>query len=255
MGDILRDTKEGTNMKRKILIMITEKWTEELKADRERSLAEKIDIFIGNTGNLMFMNGCHYIGSLGENECEYYDWHKMTNEEEKYKEYINETYDLVICPLANVLQSNIGFIEDLIRRLSGIKIPIYCIGIGLSCDENKNINDLQKLIKEPVTQLIKIIDSSGGKFACRGYITQELLEKIWGADSKGKVVTTGCPSMYQNGILRITKTGSDFRVAFNGRNKDFSVKFIRKAIEQYNGIYIDQDEYCRGCYTGMTKSI
>lgn len=230
--------------------MTTPNWKQELMADNERSLADKIQLYIGNTGNLMFLNGCEYIGQLEGNECEYYDWYKMTKEEEKYKKEINEKYDLVIYPLANILQGNAEYIMDVTRRLQGITIPIYCIGIGLSCRENDSINELVQLIKEPVLQLIKVVDSSGGKFACRGYITQELLERIWGEDSKGKVLTTGCPSMYQNGILNIKKkeVSSDFRLAFNGKNRDFSVNFIRKAMEQYNAIYIDQDEYCQALY-------
>ena len=165
---------------KKILIMETKNWSEELKADEKRDLADKINIFIGNTGNLMFMNGCKYIGSINENTCDFYDWYKMNEDAARYKQEINEQFDLVIVPLANILQSNVDFIWNHINLLRGITIPIFCLGIGISWNENDRIDELCKLIREPVLELIRIVDASGGKFACRGYITQEVLQKIWG---------------------------------------------------------------------------
>lgn len=236
-------------MGKRILIMQTKNWSEELKADEQRSLAEKISIYIGNTGNLMFLNGCKYIASTSGNICDFYDWYKMRDDASRYKEEINENYDAVICPMANILQGNVDFIWDIINLLKGISIPIYCLGIGISNSENSKINELCTLIQEPVLELIRIVDASGGKFACRGYITQEVLAKIGGTGSEGSVVVTGCPSMYQNGLLHIDKKEkTQLKVAVNGGNKNFKERFIRDFFKSESTVYIDQDEYCRALY-------
>ncbi|MDE5802950.1 MAG: polysaccharide pyruvyl transferase family protein [Lachnospiraceae bacterium] len=244
----------------KILIMATANWQniDESKNVQNKSFAEIIDLYIGNTGNLMFTNGCKYISGLAENTYEFYDWYKMNDDSEKYKNEINETFDLVIYPLANILQENAAFIKNVIALLKGIKIPIYCMGIGISCNSYENLKSLCNYIKEPLLELITIVDKSGGKFACRGYITKEVLERIWGSESNGKVFATGCPSMYQNGLLRIEKPAvakEDLRVAVNGKVRDFHDGILRQAFEKYKATYICQDEYCHVLYGEEIKGI
>lgn len=105
-------------------------------------------------------------------------------------------------------------------------------------------------IKEPLTELINIVDNSGGKFACRGYITQEVLKCVWGNGSNGRVFATGCPSLYQNGLLHIEKSPDkeNIWVAINGRVRDFKDAIIRQAFAEQHTVYVCQDEYCKVLY-------
>ncbi len=220
--------------------------TSEITKVRGGNLDKLIELYIGNTGNLMFMEGCRYACELGENEYAFYDWYAMHDDADQYKSKINEEFDLVIYPLANILQENTDFIYNVISLLEGITIPIYCMGIGLSWNKYETLSELCSRIKVPLKELINIVDKSGGKFACRGYMTQEVIERVWGKDSAGRVIATGCPSMYQNGLLHIDKTvvrREDFRVVLNGRVRDFRDALVQKAFREYRAEYIDQDEY------------
>lgn len=65
----------------------------------------------------MFLHGCKYICEAGSNEYAFYDWYAMHDNMDKYKQKINEEFDMVIYPLANILQENTVFIEDVITLL------------------------------------------------------------------------------------------------------------------------------------------
>lgn len=244
----------------RILIMQSDKWMHVNNKEnaQRQNFDQKIKRYIGNTGNLMFLNGCKYICESEENEYEFYDEYAMHNDMDKYKQMVNEKFDLVIYPLANILQENTVFMKDVIALLRGIKIPIYCMGIGISWNKYENLQELCNHIKEPLKELIDIVDKSGGKFACRGYITQEVIESEWGSGGAGRVIATGCPSMYQNGLIHVEKamvSKEDFKVAINGRIRDFRDALIRRTFEEYHAVYVDQDEYCSILYGENNRNI
>ena len=138
---------------------------------------------------------------------------------ERYKKEINENYDCVLYPMANVLQGNPQYLQNVIRLIKGITIPVFVLGIGITLDEGVTIQELFQYIQQPVQEFLDIVGKSGGAIGCRGYMTKELLDKA----GAGELVTaTGCPSLYQNGILHISEDRvpeESFRVALNGRVK------------------------------------
>lgn len=227
----------------RILLMMTKNWTDEWDRERFQNLSDWINLYIGNTGNLMWMNGARFICQLPENSFDFYDWFAMNEREKEYKEQICREYDAVVFPTANALQEDMRFlcaINDLIR---GITIPIFFLGIGLTLTKGGTVNSLYEIIKEPFLELIHIVEKSGGAFGVRGYLTKELFD-LAGAGELATVI--GCPSMYQNGILKITEEKvreEEFRVALNGKAGDFKRPVFRSAFKDDKTVYICQDQF------------
>lgn len=228
--------------------MLTGNWTDTEAMKNAQDISAWIDNYIGNTGNLMFMNAARFIAGLPGNSYEFYDWYKMNGDADAYKDEINETYDCVLYPMANVLQSNTAYLENVMKLIKGITIPVFVLGIGLTLDEGVTIQELFQYIQQPVQEFLDIVGKSGGAIGCRGYITKELLDKA----GAGELVTaTGCPSMYQSGILHISEERvpeESFRVALNGRVQDFTDRVYRKALEDKKAVYICQDQYGKAFY-------
>lgn len=232
----------------KCLIMLTGNWTDTEAMKKAPDISAWIDNYIGNTGNLMFMNAARFIAGLPGNSYEFYDWYKMNGDADAYKKEINENYDCVLYPMANVLQGNTQYLQNVIRLIKGITIPVFVLGIGITLDEGVTVHELFQDIQQPVQEFLDIVGKSGGAIGCRGYMTKELLDKA----GAGELVTaTGCPSLYQNGILHISEDRvpeESFRVALNGRVQDFTDRVYRKAFEDKKAVYICQDQYGKAFY-------
>ena len=222
----------------KCLIMLTSNWTDTEAMKNAQDISAWIDNYIGNTGNLMFMNAARFIAGLPGNSYEFYDWYKMNGDADAYKKEINENYDCVLYPMANVLQGNTQYLQNVIRLIKGITIPVFVLGIGITLDEGVTVHELFQDIQQPVQEFLDIVGKSGGAIGCRGYMTKELLDKA----GAGELVTaTGCPSLYQNGILHISEDRvpeESFRVALNGRVQDFTDRVYRKAFEDKKAVYL-----------------
>ncbi len=226
----------------KILFMLTDNWTNPIQYSNPAELVRYVREHIGNTGNLMFMHACKYFAEL-ENEVNFYDWHEMQDNPKKYKEKINAEYDLVIYPAANMFQSNTVHLQNVSNLLKGITIPIYIIGAGITTHPGETIESLCTCISNPSKELFDIIGNSNGKITCRGYYTKELLDKLGAANIS---LVTGCPSMYQNGLLHINKATSlpsSAHIGVNGKIIDLENNKIRNTFCAYPSTYICQDEY------------
>lgn len=156
---------------------------------------------------------------------------------------INEQYDIVICPQANLFcEYFISTIKKFTEFFADIKIPIYIIACGVQAKNAKEINELTSKIGEISKALIDTVYNTGGEFALRGYLTKEFFDKV----SDNTAVVTGCPSIYQNGKkLQISNdkvSEKQFLPVFNG---DIGAKCC---LENDNSYFIDQETFFKYLY-------
>ena len=188
-----------------------------------------------------FGNKVWYQGILSEiyredMHIDYYDYSGNT-------EYINNNYDAVLMPCANI------FSEEFVLKLrtntefcKKIKIPIYVISCGLQVGLDGNIDYLVSKIGEDSKRFIDSVYATGGDICLRGYITKEFFDKL-GFD---KAFVGGCPSIYQNGRdLKINKTENiqNLKVAVNGHNSELKMPFYNKIFNDKQNEFFDQDQY------------
>lgn len=202
------------------------------------SIHKKFGNICPNFGNKLWYQGLISEISTPDNVLEYYDY-SMKPEE------INEKYDLVIYPMANIFSrefsKGLPEISDFIKHL---KIPVFIISCGMQLGNNEKLNDLCRDIGEVSKEFITAVYETGGQFALRGYETARFFEQL---GFKNPAVV-GCPSLFQCGRrLNITKKAVDkerFKPAVNG-----SVDIAFDVINKYdNSIYYDQDLYANILY-------
>ena len=142
-----------------------------------------------NVGNKVWLQGI--LSEISGPDCHYeYGYDELS------EEYINETYDCVLLPLANCFYA--GWISHLIKRAAHIRklrIPVYVIACGVQAQSYDELDDLVESVREPAIEFIRAVYDTGGQFALRGYFTAEFFERLGFKDA----VVTGCPSLYQMG--------------------------------------------------------
>lgn len=186
-----------------------------------------------NFGNKLWYQGLVSEISTEENIIEYYDPSMKI-------ENINEQYDMMIYPMANIfsLEFSVGLpkISNFIHQL---KIPVFVISCGAQAKSYDDINTLVESIGQVSKDFISSVYNTGGQFALRGYFTAEFFHKL-GFHNPAVV---GCPSLYQLGNkLRINKKDisiNDFKPSFNGR-----FGYIKNYLNHFkNSLFYDQDEF------------
>lgn len=195
-----------------------------------------------NFANKLWLQSLISCLTVPENEISFYSKNMSA-------EYINENFDKVICPQANLFSTYfLNTIKNLAEFISKMKIPVYMIACGVQAGSYFEINDLVNTIGEDSKRLINVIYSTGGEFALRGNITKEFFDKI----GYNTAVVTGCPSMYQNGrnlkISNLKVKESEFKPVFNGN-------IPKNLLKQYeSSYYIDQETYFEYLYnTNYTR--
>lgn len=155
-------------------------------------------------------------------------------------EEINEKYDLVVYPMANIFAeqyvAGMKYLTDIFNK---IHIPIYIVACGAQADSYEKIDDLVQAIGETARKFIESVYQSGGEFALRGYITKTFMDRV----CTNTAVVTGCPSLYQMGrnlkISNVKVERSKFLPITNGR-----LPMVKKILmKSPNSVYIDQDLY------------
>ena len=232
----------------KILLVLTNNFLGEFKANEKRSLAENIEWHIGNSGNLLFLNG--YIAMLEGQNYEFWNEERYIANREEYFEYINHEFDSIIYPLANNITINKATLEPVVERLKKFIIPTYIWGLGLT---QYGKFDVQKFDTsgnaKTISELIRCIVKCNGRIFVRGYYSAEILKKycyIENADDY--IIPMGCPSMYQLGCINISKAVVDkdeFQWGMNGLKEDIRQKNMWNNLNKYKSYYIDQDEFAR----------
>ena len=168
-----------------------------------------------NVGNRLWFQGLLSEIQANENSIEYY-LPSMS------KEYINDHFDLIIAPMANVFASIYSeLLKSLAERFAGIRIPVYVIACGIQADSFDELDDLCEDLREAASAFISSIYETGGEFALRGYFTKEFFERL----GFSSAVVTGCPSLYQMGrnlsISSNVVPEKEFRPLFNGTLENY----------------------------------
>lgn len=196
-----------------------------------------------NFANKLWLQGLISEISVEENEIAYLE-ENMTMEE------INEKYDLMIFPSANIFARNyVEAIKKLTIEFRKCQIPIFVISCGVQASNNAELSNLIHDIGGTSTEFIDAIYKTGGEFSLRGYFTKEFFDRL-GFPS---AVVTGCPSLYQVGrYLRIDKDEvgpRQLKPVVNGQNYMFSSPFYKKIFNEYkNSVFVDQDHYGKYLY-------
>lgn len=197
---------------RKILIY---KWINIFNKTNYLDLHKSVDKWFSgrcpNFGNKLWYQGLISEISTPENEIYYYDG-KMEIEE------INQQFDLIIYPMANIFSIEFSTGLDLLSDFfSRIKIPTFIISCGAQANSYDDLDRLVKIIGEKSQRFISTIYNTGGQFALRGNFTAEFFHKL-GFNNPAVV---GCPSLFQLGRNFQIETGivnkTDFKPSFNGK--------------------------------------
>lgn len=191
------------------------------------------DIRCPNLGNRLWFQGLVSEISGTENTITYF-------REDMSKDYINESFDMIVAPMANVFHAAFsGLLRRLAERFRGIRIPVYVIACGVQADSYDGLDELCDAIGSAAREFMKSVYDTGGEFALRGYFTKEFFERM-GFPS---AVVTGCPSLYQLGReLRISNekvAHAEFRPIINGNSCEYLA-----AAGQYSGAeFFDQERF------------
>lgn len=186
-----------------------------------------------NLGNRLWLQGLISEISCPQNELTYFS-------EAMTKEYINENFDMIIAPMANIFHA--AFENILLRlagRFEGIRIPVYVIACGVQADSYSEMDDLCKTIKEPATAFMRSVYETGGEFALRGYFSKEFFDRM-GFPS---AAVTGCPSLYQLGrdlqVPQEKREEATFRPLLNGNLQRYQQLAKRYATAEF----FDQERF------------
>ena len=191
------------------------------------------EICCPNLGNRLWFQGLVSEISGKENTLSYFH-------EGMSKDYINESFDMIVAPMANVF--HVAFSDLLLRladRFRGIRIPVYVIACGVQADGYDSLDTLCAAIKEPAQAFMRSVYDTGGEFALRGYFSKEFFDRM----GFSSAVVTGCPSLYQLGRnLRISNnkvSEKSFRPLVNGNAN----KYIAMAEHYPHAEFFDQERF------------
>ena len=184
-----------------------------------------------NVGNKVWLQGITSV--ITTQDCVYEFGYQEIPEE-----IINQKYDCVLLPLANCFYAGwMKYMKVRTQHIKKLKVPVYVIACGVQADSYDDINTLVDEIREPATEFIQAVYNTGGQFALRGYFTAEFFEKLGFHDA----VVTGCPSLFQMGVLQIPTSKvkeTDFKATINGT---FKLPINHRDIEKSN--FICQNTY------------
>lgn len=188
-----------------------------------------------NMGNRLWFQGIVSAIQSPETHLEY--WSPTMG-----KDYINQTFDLIVAPMANIFAHNfIALQETLAERFRGIKIPVYVIACGIQASSYDELEALCRCLKESASKFISSVYDTGGEFALRSNFTKEFFERL----GFPTAVVTGCPSLYQLGRdMQISGEKVDidsFSPILNGAPHNH-----KKYMSDYpKAVFVDQEVFWR----------
>lgn len=155
-------------------------------------------------------------------------------------EQINENYDAVILPMANIFHKGwIPWLEARASYIEQIIIPVFVIACGIQIKYYDEMDQLIINVEKPARRFIESIYSSGGEFGLRGEVTKDFFDRL----GYHSAVVTGCPSLFQMGReFRVDNhkvSRKDFKSAIHGDVKTLGL--TRKSIASSD--YIDQGSF------------
>lgn len=187
-----------------------------------------------NSGNLLYAYGVFNVLYDGENELvsTYY----RTDFSDKEIDYINETYDAFILPLADAFRTdwvhNLDAYTDIINKL---QIPCIVIGACLRAPINSSLN-AKYPFDESVKKFVSAVLEKSSVIGLRGHRTCEYLRNLGFSDEK-QIRAIGCPSLYTYGNTVKTKelkNSGDIVLNFNPNVSEEVNKFFYKSYSLSN---------------------
>lgn len=186
-----------------------------------------------NIGNRLWFQGIVSAIQCSENHLDY--WSPTMS-----KDYINQSYDLIVAPMANVFAEYfISLLETLAERFRGIKIPVYVIACGIQASGYEKLDELCHQLKEPASKFISSVYDTGGEFALRGYFTKEFFDRLGFTTA----VVTGCPSLYQMGRELQISTEPVSRDSFIPILNGTPLNYEKYMTEYSKAVFIDQEVF------------
>ena len=157
-------------------------------------------------------------------------------------EYINDHFDAVVKPHANVFAPRfVGIMEDHVRAWKGLKIPMYIVACGAQADSYDRLDELAERIRTPACRFMDSVYATGGEFALRGHFTKAFFDRLGYPTAE----VTGCPSLYQCGRdlrIHVEKVPrAAFRPVVNGR-----LDLVEPLLREDGAVpFIDQGDFLR----------
>lgn len=194
------------------------------------TVEKKFNGICPNFGNKLWYQGIISEISVDENKIEFY-------EPSLRVEDINERYDLLLYPMANIFSRDYSDgLEKITMFIKKLSIPVYIISCGVQAGSYDDLDILTKSIGDVSKNFIKAVYDSGGEFALRGFFTAEFFNKLGFYNP----AVVGCPSLFQLGKnLQITNQKVElekFKVDLNGL-LDISQPLMKK----YDSLFYDQE--------------
>ncbi len=213
----------------------------------------------GNIGNWLYQYSLYRALMIDENvQIDIIDTKKY-KPDKKYISMVNETYDVFILPLANAFKASFtSEFKDLIKFISGLKIPCILIGVGIQCKLGKDFNS-SYADRELAYEFIKTVLDRSSMIGVRGEATGDFLKSL-GFREEVDYTVIGCPSMYMCGMhLPKPKPFSldrDKLFSYNSKvehENDKIIRFLSSMTKEHeNYIYVPQrlGDMLR-CYYGI----
>lgn len=192
-----------------------------------------------NSGNLVYAYSVYRALMTEDTEIDS-TYYTLSYSDEEI-EYINETYDSFIIPLADAFRDNyIDSLRATAKLVRKLKIPSVIIGVGLRAPFEPNL-DQGFPFDDAVKELMDAVLDKSAIVGVRGQITADYLTKLGYIEGKHHMVI-GCPSMYMYGRdlnIRDTEITKDSLVCVN--NSAISPKnvldFIERSTLEFNNCF------------------
>ncbi|MDD6001254.1 MAG: polysaccharide pyruvyl transferase family protein [Bacteroidales bacterium] len=203
----------------------------------------------GNVGNKLFVQAAEkYItNDYTSHTYVYYDetnFKPFANDDNI--DNLNENYDLVIMPQANIFcnsDTHRNLLKMWTNGIKQFKIPVFVLGVGIQMDSISELHTLINSIKREAVDFIESVLVTGGNISLRGYQTKMFFDALGFPNT----VVTGCPSMFQKGRnIHITTQKikeTEFKPVINGHLGLFYKPSFANIFSHYkNAVYLDQDQ-------------
>ncbi|GEL04712.1 polysaccharide pyruvyl transferase family protein [Rummeliibacillus stabekisii] len=192
----------------------------------------------GNVGNLIYAYSVYRTLMTDENVEFVPDYYKINP---KDADYINETYDAYLIPLADAFRKD--FVPTLRRYtqlINKLKIPVYVIGVGLRTTFDPKPDD-EFEFDEDVKAFVKAVLKRSPMIGVRGQITADYLSRLGFKDGVDHMAI-GCPSMYTFGRelkIRETNITPESMVAVNSSRLSPKnvLDFITRSMDEFPNHY------------------
>ncbi|MGN1444595.1 MAG: polysaccharide pyruvyl transferase family protein [Acutalibacteraceae bacterium] len=152
----------------------------------------------GNSGNWLYQYSL-YRALLTDETVQIDIINVAQSISKKYADYVNETYDMFILPLANAFKNSFAWeLRELTTFIKRLKIPCIVIGVGIQI---KNLG--AKFIDhysdtEAAKEFVKAVLDKSSMIGVRGESTAEFFSDM-GFQAEKDFTVIGCPSMYMYG--------------------------------------------------------